>query len=96
MSVRIGKRAFAARPGEADTWVRTREAPSSRESEASLFTARLTVDVTPGRRGRIKITAFQRGQTVADMAHASCSRANFPTKMEPPNERQRSGRQAVE
>ena len=96
MSGRIVKRAFAARPGDAETWVRRREAPSSREPEISLFTARLTIDVTPEQRGRIKVTAFQRGQTVADMAHASCSPTNFPTKMEPLNERQRSGRQAVE
>jgi hypothetical protein len=67
MSGRAGKRAFAARPGDADTWVRMREAPSSRESDASLFIARLTIDVTPEQRGRIKVTAFQRGQTVADM-----------------------------
>jgi hypothetical protein len=67
MSGRIAKRAFAARPGDADTWVRMPEAPSPRESAANLFTARLTIDVTPEQRGRIKVTAFQRGQTVADM-----------------------------
>jgi hypothetical protein len=61
MSGRIAKRTFAARPGDADTWVRRPEAPSSRESDASLFTARLTIDVTPERRARIKVTAFQRG-----------------------------------
>ena len=95
MSGRIVKRAFAARPSDADTWVRNQEAASSRESEASLFTARLTIDVTSEQRGRIKVTAFQRGQTVADMAHASCSRANSPTKTETRNERQRSSPQAI-
>ena len=93
MSGRAGKRAFAARPGDAETWVRTREAPSSRESDFSLFTARLTIDVTPEQGGRIKITAFERGQTVADMAHASCSRASSLTETR--NECQRSGPQAV-
>lgn len=47
MSRRTAKRAFAARPSDADTWVRTRHAPPSHESEASLFTARLTIDITP-------------------------------------------------
>ena len=31
------------------------------------FTARLTIDVVPDLRGRIKVAAFQRGVTVADM-----------------------------
>jgi hypothetical protein len=47
--------------------VRRLETPTSRESDASLFTVLLTIDVTPERRGRIKVTAFARGQTVADM-----------------------------
>jgi hypothetical protein len=79
MSGRAAKRDLAARPSNADTWVRTREAPSSRESEASLFTARLTIDVTPEQRGRIKVTAFQRGQTVADMLRELLAR-EFPNK----------------
>ena len=72
-------RPFAARPGDADTWVRRREAPSSHESDASLFTARLTIDVTPEQRGRIKVTAFKRGQTVADMLRELLAR-EFPDK----------------
>jgi len=79
MSGRIVKRSFAARPGDADMWVRTREASSSRESEATLFTARLTIDVTPEQRGRVKIMAFQRGQTVADMLRELLAR-EFPDK----------------
>jgi hypothetical protein len=31
------------------------------------FAARLTIDVTPDLRGRIKVAAFRRGVTVADM-----------------------------
>ena len=61
----------------------------------SLFTARLTIDVTPGQRGRIKVTAFRRGLTVADMLR-SCSLANFPTKMETRNEHQLSSPQPAE
>ena len=79
MSRRPAKRAFAAGPSDADTWVRTREAPSLRESEASLFTARLTIDVTPEQRARIKVTAFRRGQTVADMLRELLAR-EFPDK----------------
>ena len=79
MGRRPAKRAFAARPSDADTWVRTREALSSRESEASLFTARLTIDVTPEQRARIKVTAFRRGQTVADMLRELLAR-EFPEK----------------
>jgi hypothetical protein len=79
MSGRIAKRAFAARPSDADTWVCTREALSSCETEASLFTARLTLDVTPEQRARIKVTAFRRGQTVADMLRELLAR-EFPDK----------------
>jgi hypothetical protein len=79
MSRRPAKRAFAARPSDADTGVRTRQALSSRESEACLFTARLTIDVTLEQRGRIKVTAFQRGQTVADMLRELLAR-EFPDK----------------
>jgi hypothetical protein len=79
MSRRPAKRAFAARPSDADTWVRTRQARSSRESEASLFTARLTIDVTPEQRANIKVTAFRRGQTVADMLRELLAR-QFPDK----------------
>ena len=79
MSRRPAQRAFAALPSDADTWVHTRQALSSHESEASLFTARLTIDVTPEQRGRIKVTAFQRGQTVADMLRELLAR-EFPDK----------------
>jgi hypothetical protein len=50
----------------ATTWVRQAEANDA-PARASIYTARLTVDVTPALRGRIKVTAFQRGVTAADM-----------------------------
>ena len=53
---------FAARPPGAQAWVRDDGA-----ERATPFTARLTIDVTPASRGRIKIAAFRRGMTVADM-----------------------------
>ena len=64
MSRRGSAAPFAARPGAAETWVRT---PEARIGPAAAYTARLTIDVTPVLRGRIKITAFERGITVAEM-----------------------------
>ena len=76
MSERSAKRGFASRPGDADSWVRTPEPPpTSRPRED--FSARLTIDVTPALRGRIKVTAFRRGMTVADMLRALLDR-EFP------------------
>ena len=66
-SARPSNRRFASRPGDPDAWIRAREPSATAQNASDLFTARLTVDVTPELRARIKITAFQRGQTVADM-----------------------------
>ncbi|MER8779201.1 hypothetical protein [Mesorhizobium sp. M0977] len=65
MNGRSPKRGFIARPGTAEDWIK--ESGPGRSSDGSAFTARLTIDVTPELRGRIKIAAFGRGQTVADM-----------------------------
>ena len=67
MTAHPSNRRFAARPADPDTWVRTPEPSAAPPGAGDRYTARLTVDVTPELRGRIKITAFQRGQTVADM-----------------------------
>ncbi len=64
MSRRAPTAGFSVRPCDPDAWVR---APDTRAEPAPAYTARLTVDVTPALRGRIKVTAFQRGMTVADM-----------------------------
>lgn len=61
------KRAFTARPGGAERWIRTPDTPPR---PTGPFAARLTIDVTPALRGRIKVAAFRRGQTVADMLRA--------------------------
>jgi hypothetical protein len=50
----------------ASAWVRRADAPDA-PAKASVYTARLTIDVTPALRGRIKVTAFERGITAADM-----------------------------
>lgn len=68
---------FAKRPADPERWIRSTEA-SSRSSEASIHTARLTIDITPAMRGRIKIAAFQRGVTVAEMLRDLFAR-EFPS-----------------
>ena len=77
MKGRNQKRAFAARPSDPDNWVRTPDPRPNNGAKADLFTARLTIDVTPELRGRIKVAAFQRGITVADMLRDLLSR-EFP------------------
>lgn len=59
----IGRRP-AADPATA--WVH-REDGTTAPVRAAVFTARLTIDVTPALRGRIKVIAFQRGITAAEM-----------------------------
>lgn len=66
------KSGFARRPSEPEAWVRAGEKPSA--DPAAAFTARLTIDVTPAMRGRLKVTAFRRGLTVADMLRALLER----------------------
>jgi hypothetical protein len=63
-----GRAAIGRRPGSdpASTWVRQADT-SEAAVKASSYTARLTIDVTPALRGRIKVIAFQGGLTAADM-----------------------------
>ena len=67
MTSRDPRRGFAARPGDPDAWVKTPEPTLADRRNAGDFSARLTIDITPALRGRIKIAAFARGITVADM-----------------------------
>lgn len=67
MTERSHRRGFASRPGDAESWVRTPDTSAARDDPAAAFTARLTIDITPALRGRIKVAAFRRGITVADM-----------------------------
>ncbi|GAA0631447.1 hypothetical protein GCM10009424_00790 [Sphingomonas ursincola] len=82
MTARTPKHGFAARPAEtapsAEHWVKAADAPLARANDATGFTARLTIDVTPELRGRIKVSAFRRGVTVADMLRDLLAR-EFPT-----------------
>jgi hypothetical protein len=75
MSDSDAPRGFAARPGAAECWVKMPDI--ARPPAADQFTARLTNDVTPELRRRLKLAALQRGLTVADMLRALFER-EFP------------------
>ena len=63
------KRAPIGRKPAADpasAWVRRADEPAA-AGKASIYTARLTIDVTPALRGHIKVVAFKRGVTAAEM-----------------------------
>ncbi len=78
MTAAKSPRAFAARPTDPDAWVRTPgQHVRNGGARAEKFSARLTIDITPKLRGRIKIVAFERGLTVADMLRALLER-EFP------------------
>ncbi len=67
-AAKLHRAPIGRRPGvdPASTWVRQADAPEI-PAKASIFTARLTIDVTPVLRGRIKVVALRRGITAADM-----------------------------
>jgi len=71
------KRSFVSRPGDAEGWVKAPELPSGSVMKPDVYTARLTIDITPDLRGRIKVIAFRRGVTVADMLRELLKR-EFP------------------
>ncbi len=95
MSGRIDKRAFAARPSNSDTSVRTRKALSSREIGSQPLHCAAHHRRHPGTARPHQGHEFQRGQTVADMLRELLAR-DSPTKTETRNERQRGGRGAVD
>lgn len=79
MTSERGKRvAIGARPPtdpQAEAWVRQGDAGVVQKGE--LYTARLTLDVTPAMRARIKVSAFTQGATVAELLRALLER-EFP------------------
>jgi hypothetical protein len=82
MTERTSRRGFASRPADPDQWIKAAEtAPHT--PGAAAFTARLTIDVTPELRGRIKIAAFGRGVTVSDMLRELLAREFPPTEGDP-------------
>ena len=77
MNERSLRRGFAARPSDPAQWIKAAD-NAPRAADVAAFTARLTIDVTPELRGRIKIAAFGRGVTVADMLRELLAR-EFPS-----------------
>ena len=80
--------AIGGRPvtqANAERWVRRGEDAGGTEGAGNTaqtlrvdrYTARLTIDVTPALRGRIKVAAFRRGLTVADLIRTLFER-EFP------------------
>jgi hypothetical protein len=82
MSGNRTRSAFASRPGNAETWIGAADLPRHATKQAAN-SARLTIDVTPALRARIKVSAFQRGMTVADLIRDMLREA-FPEKEENP------------
>jgi hypothetical protein len=77
--VPIGNRPVA--DPTAETWVRKGDgaATGATANRADIYIARLTIDVTPALRGRIKVAAFRQGVTVADLLRALLER-EFPDR----------------
>ena len=79
--MKTGKRiAIGARPPanpQAEAWVR--QGDDADTAKCDLYTARLTLDVTPALRARIKVSAFTQGITVAEALRALLER-EFPEK----------------
>ncbi len=82
MNRECGKRvAIGARPPadpQAEAWIRQGDANAVQKGE--LYTARLTLDVTPAMRARIKVSAFTQGITVAELLRALLER-EFPKEL---------------
>lgn len=59
----------------AEAWIRQGDGTDLQKGD--LYTARLTLDITPAMRARIKVSAFTQGVTVADLLRALLER-EFP------------------
>ncbi|MEA3263495.1 MAG: hypothetical protein U9R07_08430 [Pseudomonadota bacterium] len=75
---------FASRPGDPDSWIKAADAPPTGKGDGEAFTARLTIDITPELRGRIKVAAFRRGITVAAMLRELLGGEFSPTEGDQP------------
>lgn len=83
MTARTEKHGFATRPADPGGGILAGDTPP-RNGAAATYTARLTIDVTPALRGRIKVAAFSRGVTVADMLRDLLAR-KFPSNSGDPS-----------
>jgi hypothetical protein len=82
MSAGPVRRGFAARPGDAERWVKAHEPPHSPSVPPN--SARLTIDVTPAMRRRLKLAALRRVTTVAEMLR-TLFEGEFPDAAEDPS-----------
>jgi len=74
-SKRIGIGARPPANPHAEAWIRQGDAETLHKS--NLYTARLTLDITPAMRARIKVSAFTQGVTLAELLRALLER-EFP------------------
>lgn len=74
-SKRVGIGARPPANPHAEAWIRQGNANAL--GKGDLYTARLTLDVTPAMRARIKIAAFGQGVTVTDLLRGLLER-EFP------------------
>ena len=72
---RVGIGARPPANPHAEAWIRQGEA--SALNKGDCYTARLTLDITPAMRARIKVSAFTLGLTVADLLRGLLER-EFP------------------
>jgi hypothetical protein len=74
MTARRPNGGFASRPRDAETWINAPDRAANASPASDPYTARLTVDITPALRGRIKIAALparrDRRRHAADAARA--------------------------
>jgi len=76
--IRAKRVGIGARPPanpHAEAWIRQGDADAL--GKGDLYTARLTLDITPALRARIKVSAFTQGVTVADLLRGLLER-EFP------------------
>lgn len=64
---------------QAEAWIRQGDTNSVQKSD--LYTARLTLDITPAMRARIKVSAFTQGITVAELLRSLLER-EFPENLQ--------------
>ena len=68
-SKRVGIGARPPANPHAEAWIRQGDVDALNKGD--LYTARLTLDITPAMRARIKVSAFTQGVTVADLLHGA-------------------------
>lgn len=65
---RINLSAKSSVSARAQSWIVQGDAPAATAPlRGALYTARLTIDITPALRARIKVSAFERGVTVVEL-----------------------------